>query len=264
MDYGEFSRELPGLYDNWGQLSVRPKSQAFNPVLSQVYGMTTANVLQLLNLAVGLLEEGETYLEVGCFRGATLIGALLGHPDRRAYAVDNFSEFDPEGENARFLSNNLARFGLQNQVHFENIGFEECFLQWRTRSLKAGVYLYDGAHDYRSQLMGLHMAVPLLAERAVLVIDDGNFPPVKQATWDFVAARSECRMLFDLPTPANCHPSFWNGVLVVTWDKATANNYDWNSLKAHRQTDLLASLDALQLVNLRKRDGSIIMTRAGA
>jgi hypothetical protein len=36
MDYQKFSETLPDLYYDWGQKSVRPKSNQFQQVLEQV------------------------------------------------------------------------------------------------------------------------------------------------------------------------------------------------------------------------------------
>jgi protein O-GlcNAc transferase len=115
-----------------------------------------------------------------CFQGATLIGALLDHPGCKAYAVDNFSEFDAGGKNRACLHDNLASFGLVQQVSFHNADFQEFFLALGDRRPRLGVYLYDGCHDYRSQLMGLLLARPLPADRAVLVIDDANCPACRR------------------------------------------------------------------------------------
>lgn len=257
MDISGFVERLPGLYQQWGEPSVQPSSDSFREVLGRVKGMTSSNVLQLLNCAVGCLEDGEVYGEIGCFQGASLIGALLGNANRLACAADNFAEFDPKRENEAALMRNLEAFHLRAQVRFEPIGFEEFLLNLRGSATKLGVYFYDGAHDYRSQLLGLLLAVPLLAKRALIVIDDSNWPAVRQATWDFLAAHSECRVLFELPTPANRHPSFWNGLLVLAWEQATCNGYDWRTLRSQRQPALLESIYALQAVNLKIERGRI-------
>jgi protein O-GlcNAc transferase len=218
MDYQRFVQSLPSLYIDWGQRSVRPRSDQFRRLLTHVRGMTTDNVLQLLNFAVAGLEGEEIYCEVGCFQGATLMGALLGHPNCLAYAVDNFSEFDPLGDNERVLLNNLTAYGLQRQVRFQNLAFEQFFLGLRRTQARIGVYFYDGAHEYRSQLLGLLLAAPVLAERALIVVDDSNCASVKQASRDFLAVRSECRLLLDLPTLRNGDCTFWNGLHVLGWD----------------------------------------------
>lgn len=99
MNYQHFVDRLPELYNKWGQETVSVKSPQFIQVMEQLIGMTTPNVMQLLNFAVECMEPDEVYCEIGCFRGSTLIGSLLNQPARLCYAVDNFSEFDPEGVN---------------------------------------------------------------------------------------------------------------------------------------------------------------------
>jgi protein O-GlcNAc transferase len=255
MKVQPFVQNLPACYQDWGLPTVRPRSDRYHGVMRAVQGMTTPNVLQLLNEAVAHLEAGEAYCEIGCFQGATLIGALLGHPG-------NFSEFDPQGRNHAALQANLAAYGLEKRVLFHNRDAEDWLADLSKTKLKVGVYLYDGAHDYRSQLMGLLLAVPLLAEHALLVVDDGNWPAVMQATWDFLAARPEACLLFDLATPGNCHPTFWNGLMVLGWDTQDRTGCDRSAHKQARQQPLLDSLYALQGVNLKvDSSGGVRMTR---
>ena len=231
MDYQRFIEQLPELYDNWGQSSVSPKSNAFGAVLSQVQGMTTANAIQLLNFAVECMEPDEVYCEVGCFQGATLIGALINHPDCIAYAVDNFSRFDESGENFEILNKNLSKFDLDEQVIFCNQDFEEFFFELKEiqPAPKIGVYLYDGAHDYRSQLLGLLLVRPFLADKALIIVDDSNWSSVQQANCDFMAAHAQFKLLLDLPTPTDGHGTFWNGLHVFSWDVNQTTDYDWSN-----------------------------------
>jgi protein O-GlcNAc transferase len=83
--------------------------------------MTSPSVLQSLNHAVNCLETGEPYCEVDCFHGFTLIGDSLGHPGVSAFAVGNFSDFDPLGPNQRGHSRDLEVFQLQARVLFRRI-----------------------------------------------------------------------------------------------------------------------------------------------
>src|SRR5205807_782126 len=175
------------------------------------------------------------------------------HAGVRGYAVDNFIEFDPHNLNQSILMKNLAVFNLREQVRFFNQDFEQFFSDQCDSATNIGVYLYDGAHDYRSQMLGLLLAVPILAKRALIIVDDSNFTAVKQATWDFLAVRPEGRMLFDLPTPGNCNPTFWNGIYVLGWDGERMNGYDGATLRRARQPALLESLHTVQVVNVRKR-----------
>ncbi|MUL35554.1 tetratricopeptide repeat protein [Gloeocapsopsis dulcis] len=243
MDYQKFINTLPDLYYDWEQQSVRPKSNHFQQVLEQIKGMTTANVMQLLNFAVECMEPGEVYCEIGCFQGSTLIGALLDHPEIMAYAVDNFSEFDPSGENIEKLTDNLAKFGIEEQVFFCNQDFEEFFFNLKAFDTedKIGVYLYNGAHDYRSQLMGLLLVKPFLAEQALIIVDDSNWSAVQQANWDFIAAHPQCQMLLNLPTPDDGHNTFWNGIQVLSWDATREENYDFSEIQEQQNKFFIKS-----------------------
>lgn len=252
MDYQTFIKQLPSLYHHWGQASVQPKSDRFQAVLQQIEGMTTVNVLQLLNFAVACMEPGEVYCEVGCFQGSTLTGALLNHFDRMAYAIDNFSEFDFGNENQPKLMQNLAAFGLDEQVLFCDQDFEAFFADLRAleTSDRIGVYLYDGAHDYRSQLMGLLLVKPFLADRALIIVDDSNWDAVQQANWDFIAAHPQCQLLLDLPTPAQSYAemsscSFWNGLQILSWDVQAKYTPSWETLQQVRKPGLIHALYTL-------------------
>jgi predicted O-linked N-acetylglucosamine transferase (SPINDLY family) len=254
MDYQKFVEQLPSLYENWGEDSVRPKSERFQQALDQVQGMTTANVMQLLNFAVECMEPDEIYCEVGCYQGSTLIGALLDHPERMAYAVDNFAEFDPAGENLEKLIDNLSKFNLQDQVYFCNQDFEEFLLELREIKLeeKIGVYLYDGAHDYRSQLLGLLLIKPFLAEKALIIVDDSNWGTVRQANWDFMAANPECQLLLELLTPGDGYHTFWNGIQIFSWDSTRKSNYPWSTFSQMRQKSVVQAIYNLQFIEQRE------------
>ncbi len=222
MDYNTFLTNLPTLYTNWYSENVQPKSQRFQPIVERVASLTRVHNLQLLNAAVDQLDPGEIYCEVGTYRGATLIGALLDHRDVVAVAIDNFSEFDQSGDGLTILNENLDAFDMRRQVHFFNDDFERVLLDpERPTQLQRpiGVYLYDGAHDYRAQLMGLLLIRPFLAERAIIVIDDANWQTVTQANRDFVTIEPRCKSELRLSTPCNGHEAFWNGVEVLSWDE---------------------------------------------
>lgn len=244
MDYQRFIKQLPELYNNWGQGSVHPKSNRFDQVLEQVQGITTANVMQLLNVAVECMKPGEVYCEFGCFQGATLIGALLNHAERIAYAVDDFSEFDTFGENLEQLIENLAKFNLAQQIILCKQDFEEFFLDLREIELEyqIGLYFYNGSHDYRSQLLGLLLAKPALADKALIVISNSNKDAVQQATWDFIATHSECKLLFDLPEFGNSEFGLSDGISVLSWNVEENHRYDLQILKEARRPSVIQSI----------------------
>ncbi len=244
MDYQRFTEQLPELYDNWGQESVSPKSNQFQQVFEQARGMTTANVMQLLNFAVDCMEPDEIYCEVGCFQGANLIGSLFDHPGQMAYAVDNFSKFEPDGQKFEKLIEHLSAFSLEEQVFISNQDFEEFLFEIREIETeeKIGVYFYNGAHDYRSQILGLLLVKPLLAAQALIIVGNSNVSAVQQANWDFIAAHPQFQMLLDLPTPENEHYTFWNGIQVFSWDIKRDYNYAFSDIKERRNEVLIQAI----------------------
>ncbi len=248
MDYQRFLEQLPTLYENWGQAGVCPKSNRFPILLDQVQSLTTANVMQLLNFAVECMESEEVYCEIGCFQGGSLIGALLEHPEKMAYAVDNFSEFDPWGNNFEQLMENLANFQLDEQVYFCNQDFEEFFLNLREMNIedKIGVYFYDGAHDYRSQLMGLLLVRPFLAKQAVIITTHSNWQAVQQANCDFMAVTTTGKLSrYPLPFHSSNHP-FEKGVQVFCWEADESSNYIWSLWQLERNQSLIKEIYSLQ------------------
>src|SRR6202161_4655419 len=74
--------------------STHPADRSLSHVLGEIPGMATENKLRLLNCAVASLDAGEVYVEVGCYKGASLVGAAASNPPARTFACDNFSQFD--------------------------------------------------------------------------------------------------------------------------------------------------------------------------
>ncbi len=218
MDLEKFIQHLPEQYVNWGQGNIQPKSPQFQHILDRFKGMTTINIMQLLNFAVELLPAREIFCEIGCLQGANLIAALINHPHVSAYAIDNFSEFDPFEQNLEQLIANLEAFDLTERVLFYQQNFEEFFSDLRNNYLenKIGLYVYDAAHDYRSQLMGLMLAKPFLAEQALIVITNSNFEASCQAVQDFIHSEPQCQLIFDFAN--SDHYRAWQGTHILGWN----------------------------------------------
>jgi Rps23 Pro-64 3,4-dihydroxylase Tpa1-like proline 4-hydroxylase len=231
MDYQRFINQLPNLYENWGQASIRPKSNQFQKIREQIAGFTTANILQLLNFAVDCLDDDEVYCQIGCSEGASLIGALLNQTHKEAFAVDNLSNTESLDQKLATLTNNLVRFNLENQVMFFNQDFLEFFIELKDviPTLKIGVLFFNTYQDYRRQLLGLLLAEPFLADQALIITHNSNWSPVQQANCDFISTSSHSQLLLDLPTHYNCHHTFGNGLQLLSFNKTQELN---NNLKS--------------------------------
>jgi predicted O-linked N-acetylglucosamine transferase (SPINDLY family) len=251
MNYQSFIEQLSNFYDNWDQDSVNPKSNRFEPIIQQVKGMASANVMQLLNLAVEYLEPNEIYCEVGCFQGANLIGALLGHAEQIAYAVDDFSELDTLGDSFDKLVDNLSIFNLEEQALFCNQGVEEFFLELRESQIedKIGLYFYNGGRDYRSCLMGLLLVKPFLAEQALIVLTNCNWEATYQASLDFIVSHPQSQLFLDFSQIQNYLA--WHGLQVIKWQSKNNNKLDNIKFNQERKYNLINSIYQLH-VNQQK------------
>jgi len=230
VDYQKFINQLPNLYENWGQESVRPKSSKFQKIREHIAGFTTENILQLLNFAIACLKTDEIYCEIGCGEGATLIGALLNHSDKEAFAIDKFYQFDDSEVKLKKLIDNLSTFNLEDQVLFCDQDFLEFFteLQEVYPTNKIGVIFYNAYQDYRTQLLELLLAKPFLAEQALIITHSSNWSPVQQANWDFMSVYPQSQLLLNLSTPIDFHPTFGNGIEVLIWDSKKKFNDSWS------------------------------------
>ncbi|HYM64131.1 MAG TPA: class I SAM-dependent methyltransferase [Gaiellaceae bacterium] len=210
MDVERFERELPHLFERFPE-SSRPRDRRFEHVLEAVPGLARENNLALLNLAARLLGLGESYVEVGSFRGTSLVAAMLGN-DGEFVAIDDFSfdEATPEG-----LESSLERFGLEGATILAGNAFE-LLERGALEGRSVGVYYYDAAHDHESQLRGLRLVEPHLAHEALLIVDDSDWDEVRRATADYLAGQPQARLAFDIPGSEG----WWEGMQVISWLRA--------------------------------------------
>ena len=215
MDAQAFIAALPSRWDDF-PLSELPREARFANVLAQVPGLTRANNLALLNVAASQLAPGETYVEVGSFRGTSLIAAMLGNEQRSFIAIDDFSMRDAS---RRALEDNLRRFGLEGVTILEGDAFAILRDDVLPRE-SVGVYYYDAAHTYEQQLDGLRLAEPYLAPRALLIVDDTDWDFVADATRDYLAMEPRSQLILELPGKKAGRPAWWEGVQVLAWNAA--------------------------------------------
>ena len=211
MDPARFARELPRLFDDYPR-SEHPRDRRFAPILAEVGGLARENNLALLNLAASLLDEGESYVEVGSFKGLSLIAAMLGN-EGDFVGIDDFSM--GEGSRERFEAN-LRRYDLSGYTLLEG----DAFALLRGGALagrRVGVYYYDAVHDYVSQVEGLRLVEPYLAEGALLIVDDTDWDRVARAMRDYLAGRPRAELLVELVGKDRGQPWWWEGVQVVRW-----------------------------------------------
>jgi protein O-GlcNAc transferase len=222
MDPEKFAQELPRLFEDFPR-SEHPSRLRFDDVVSGVPNLAQENNLALVNLAASLLEPGESYVEAGTYMGASLIAAMRGNEGKDFVAIDSFG-FGPLEVKGRSLPKagrkaleaNLARFGAEGATILEGDVFELLrggALEGRT----VGVWYYDAAHDYESQLDALRLIEPWLAERALVVVDDSDWEDVARATREYLASQPKAGLLLEIQGADHGQPWWWEGVQALGW-----------------------------------------------
>jgi methyltransferase family protein len=182
-------------------------------------GLSSAAERHLLNNLCA--PRGVNYLEVGTFKGATLVAASYGNRGRFT-AVDNFSEFSHLGGPRETFEEVRAEFERQCRFTFHEA---DCWSPALRRRLPRGVnvYFYDGRHRYEDQYRAFTHFDPVFADTFIAVVDDWNWENVRRATRHAFRDLGY-RVLHEreLRTRRWLRDLWWNGLLVAVVRKAAA------------------------------------------
>jgi predicted O-methyltransferase YrrM len=226
VDPARFHAELPLLFEDFPH-SEHPRGLRFDDVVAGVPNLAMENNLTLVNLAVSLLEPGESYVEAGTYMGASLIAAARENEGGDLVAIDNFSfgAFTIAGRSLpaasrSALEENLERFGVSGATILEGDALEVL----RSDALSGrsvGVFYYDACHDYDAQLEALRLIEPFLADPALVIVDDADWERVGEAIRDYLAAQPRARLLLEIAGSTHGQPQWWEGMQVLAWGSAS-------------------------------------------
>jgi len=194
-------------------------------------GLSGKKIISSIEHATELFcPTGSVYVEIGVFRGLTLLSNAAKNRRVPCYGIDNFSLFDEAGTNLGIVREHIKRLATRNAAII-NRDFESALdaLEAHIGKNKVGVLFVDGPHDYRSQLVALLKIVPYLARECAIIIDDANYPHVRQATNDFLRTHPDFALLSEAYTrvhPANMDTDekkramegWWNGAHIIVRD----------------------------------------------
>ena len=221
MNIRAFADALPKSFWQWGSFNAIPRDTLpYVEVLEHVQGMTTPSTMHLLNLAVRHLDANECYLEVGTWRGATLIGALLGNDYKHGIAIDDDSMDEHNGDersSREVWHENTERFNMGHRVIYEDGSVPAVFNTMDDWNV--GVYFFDGDKSTEeAAYAGIAGALPFLAHNALIVLDDANEMNIRMAAHQLCTKYpTHAATILDIPTPGNCWPAFWNGIMAIWW-----------------------------------------------
>ena len=210
VDADRFVRELPRLFARYPR-SEHPRDRRFAPILEDVGGLAKENNLALLNLAASLLAPERATSRSAPSRGSASSRRCSGTPATSSGSTTSRWATAP-GQ----LEANLRRHGLGGHTILEGDAFG-LLGGGALGDRRVGVYYYDAAHDYRSQVRGLRLIEPYLADDALLIVDDTDWEQVARAIRDYLAGQPRAELVVTLDGKDLGQPWWWEGVQVLRW-----------------------------------------------
>lgn len=139
----------------------------------KIHGMSSPKSRTFFNRLAGNI--GGRYMEVGSWKGSTLISAGYGNQEKidELISIENFSQ--PHGSHqfkSEFFSN-IEKF--QHQLPKTTILDKSC---WTVDPKEIGpvdIYFYDGDHSTESQAMAFTHFKPCITPNTIVIVDDWEF-----------------------------------------------------------------------------------------
>ena len=184
-----------------------------SPEILSLNGMSSSKNRHLLN---NLASHCNKYLEVGVWKGSTIISALYGNNVKEHFAIDNFSKFGgSKGEFTTIFEKSLG--------YKPNLFDIDCF---SSDPLHLGIkdidlYFYDGDHSEISQSLAITHFYSSLADEFIFIVDDINRPEVVRGTKDGIAKMGlvvEEEITIN-SRRMNDYKTWWNGLYIAKLKK---------------------------------------------
>ncbi len=168
------SSELINAIETSIELAEQGKSKLTEEILA-MEGMSGNKSRHFLN---NLLNRGEVrYLEIGTWKGSTLVASHYLNSIQYSIAIDNFSQYG--GPREEFKENCKKFLGK-----VPNFIDGDCFLidPVKYDISDINIYFYDGEHSSESQRKALQHYYSQVCNEFVFMVDDWNWESVQLGT----------------------------------------------------------------------------------
>jgi len=163
MNYVDFLKKC--IIDATNHVSSIPNSSD----ILRIEGMSSTKVRHLLNNVCSLPDA--RYLEIGTWKGSTLISALYSNMHVDATCIENFSDF--KGPKEEFKSNTETRIGQGLIPKFQFIE-NDCFQVKLDTIKKKNIYFFDGGHTVEDHIKAFTYYNDILDDEFICIVDDWN------------------------------------------------------------------------------------------
>lgn len=157
-------------------------------------------------------ETRGPYLEVGSYRGMSLLAAGAEQTFVRCYGVDMFTGVGYRADNKDILLSQIAPY---RNIDLLEGDYAEVLPDLQRKRRKFSVVFIDGPHEEGHTARQLELCAPMLKKGGYIVIDDYQMHSVKaEADTFFEARRGEFEEVFQRTTDKRNHRAWWNGILI--------------------------------------------------
>jgi hypothetical protein len=163
------------LKDAVAQTELKTKDSFYS-----IRGMSGKKYRYFINTLIRSLSDAR-YLEIGSWMGSTLCSAIHGNKVK-AVAIDNWSLFD--GPKDDFMENLKRYWTPQVDVSILEADFRA--VDYSKMEQSFNVYLFDGPHKRGDHYDGLAMVLPCLDKQFIFIVDDWNWQPVQDGTFQAI------------------------------------------------------------------------------
>jgi len=187
-----------------------PIDRRLQNMLAEVDGMGTENICFLINEVCRQVAEQKgacRHLELGVYRGRTLISAVYGHQRCSAVGVDDFSQFDKQHSNEKACRDRLDRLKVNAVLY--NMKFTNYIKGLKDD--RFDTFYSDGEHTYDRQMESFRIAMPFLAQECFIFVDDLNYTQVERSNNDFLKEFPGFKSVFRIKAPRHGDAKWWNG-----------------------------------------------------
>jgi hypothetical protein len=165
----------------------------------------------LINRAVAAMPDDQVCLHLGVGGGFPLFAGMADNSGKCCVGVDDLAG-RRQSSSARLVARFVHRQGPRDEIHVVDV--RKYLMSVHRRPI--GVCVCNRPPGYAALLERLQLAEPFFADGAILMLNDANSLPIRQAAFDYVASSPfEYRTLLDVQTPRSGHPTFWNGLMVL-------------------------------------------------
>ena len=181
-------------------------------------GMSSEKVRHVLNNLCTLSDA--RYLEVGTWKGSTLLSALYNNLHVKATCIENFIDFN--GPRDAFISN-ISKYKTKNNIPALEFIEKDCFLVDPKLIEQKNIYFFDGGHEIDDHVRAFTHFNSALDEVFICAIDDWNhkYNNVQIGTRQ-AFEQLNYKVLYDVALPAKFNGDrelWWNGFYIAVIQK---------------------------------------------